>query len=240
MPRMIPRFCRFVLLPLALISGLAACEMALPKLGKAAPTTAGGPIVGGPIVGGPITAGPITGSPITGGPIDAKPLPAAGAGAAPTPTPPVKPAPVKPTPAKPAAPSPTKAGAEKPPASGVGAPIPEGTIGTPPKIVPSPPEVTPEVTPEAAPEIPPPEASIPTSAEGIACVKRGGVWGKAGATGLMACVNTTRDGGKQCRRDRDCEGACLARSRTCAPITPLFGCHEILQDDGRQVTLCID
>ena len=32
----------------------------------------------------------------------------------------------------------------------------------------------------------------------------------------------------------------LARSGTCAPITPMFGCNDILQDDGREVTLCLD
>lgn len=239
MSRMIPRICRSVLLPLALISGLAACEMALPRLGKAADTAEGGPIVGGPIIGGPITAGPIT-----GGPIAATSLPAAGA--APLQSKPTQATLAQSTPAQKSAaqptaaasptPPPPQAGAEKPPKTGEGALIPEGTIGTPPKIVPP----ASEAPPEPPAEIPPPEATTPTSAEGIACVKRGGVWGKAGSTGLMACVNTTRDGGKQCRRDRDCEGACLARSGTCAPITPLFGCHEILQDDGRQVTLCID
>ena len=25
---------------------------------------------------------------------------------------------------------------------------------------------------------------------------------------------------------------CLARSQTCAPFKPLFGCNEILQDNG--------
>lgn len=80
----------------------------------------------------------------------------------------------------------------------------------------------------------------PLSAEGQACEKRGGVWSATGKSGVMACVKRTRDFGKSCSRDRDCEGACLARSRSCAPITPLFGCHDVLQDDGRQVTLCLD
>jgi hypothetical protein len=55
-----------------------------------------------------------------------------------------------------------------------------------------------------------------------------------------ACVTLTRDGGKACTRQSQCEGYCLARSGTCAPITPMFGCNDILQDDGREVTLCLD
>lgn len=80
----------------------------------------------------------------------------------------------------------------------------------------------------------------PQSQAQIACERKGGTWASAGIAGLKACIRPTRDGGKQCRRESDCEGLCLARSRTCAPITPLFGCNDILQDDGRQVTLCID
>jgi hypothetical protein len=33
---------------------------------------------------------------------------------------------------------------------------------------------------------------------------------------------------------------CLARSGTCAPIMPLFGCNEVLDKQGRRVTLCIE
>lgn len=55
----------------------------------------------------------------------------------------------------------------------------------------------------------------------------------------MTCVNPTRDAGKACRRGSDCEGLCLARSFTCAPYDPLFGCNEILQDDGSRVTYCL-
>ncbi len=76
--------------------------------------------------------------------------------------------------------------------------------------------------------------------EQIACEKQGGVWAVAGKTAARACVRQTRDGGKQCRKASDCEGLCLARSGTCAPIAPLFGCNEIFQDDGRRVTLCLD
>ncbi|NUB46296.1 hypothetical protein GEU84_018035 [Fertoebacter nigrum] len=89
---------------------------------------------------------------------------------------------------------------------------------------------------DAALAEPPP----PKSASELACERRGGQFAAAGTSGARACVLRTRDGGQQCRRQGDCQGQCLARSNTCAPVTPLFGCHEILQADGRRVTLCID
>lgn len=89
---------------------------------------------------------------------------------------------------------------------------------------------------ETAPEPPP----APKSAMQLACEAKGGKWGKAGATTAMTCFKPTRDAGKSCRRESDCSTLCLARSRSCAPVTPLFGCHPVLQNDGREVTLCTD
>jgi hypothetical protein len=85
-----------------------------------------------------------------------------------------------------------------------------------------------------------PVAEAPRGPEQVACEKRGGIWAQAGQSGARSCVAPTRDGGKQCSRESDCDGVCLSRSRTCAPIKPLLGCNAILQDDGREVTLCID
>ena len=88
----------------------------------------------------------------------------------------------------------------------------------------------------AAAAPPPPE---PKSEVQLACERRGGTWGSAGK-GFKACVYRTRDGGKTCRKETDCDGLCLARSGTCSPYKPLFGCNEILDSMGRKVTLCID
>ena len=88
----------------------------------------------------------------------------------------------------------------------------------------------------AEPEPAPP----PQTAEELACAATGGVLSAAGDSGAKACVKRTRDSGKSCTRESQCEGYCLARSGTCSPITPMFGCNDILQDDGRQVTLCIE
>jgi hypothetical protein len=73
-----------------------------------------------------------------------------------------------------------------------------------------------------------------------ACEKAGGRWGRGGAAGFFVCYRTTRDGGKSCRAATDCEGLCLSRSRSCAPVTPLFGCQSILDDNGQPETICID
>lgn len=97
------------------------------------------------------------------------------------------------------------------------------------------------------PAKPPPAAPAPEvvekpplSPEELACIKKGGTWSGAGFSGAKACVKLTRDGGKSCKREKDCEGYCLAKSKTCAPVTPMFGCNEIVQDNGMVVTLCID
>lgn len=78
------------------------------------------------------------------------------------------------------------------------------------------------------------------SSEQIVCEKRGGSWSRAGKSSSKTCIKRTRDAGKQCRKQNDCSSLCLARSGTCAPVAPLFGCNEIFQNDGSRVTLCID
>jgi hypothetical protein len=104
-----------------------------------------------------------------------------------------------------------------------------------------------DTQPEARPtEVQPTEAAAPTapvqskSPSQIACEDDGGTWARAGDGGGMACIRQTRDGGKQCDSKSDCQGECLARSRTCAPIRPLFGCNAVLMDNGAEVNLCID
>ena len=95
----------------------------------------------------------------------------------------------------------------------------------------------------AAAEIVPAEAAIPAvlkSPEQLRCERKDGTWARAGKSEARTCVKQTRDGGKQCSKGTQCEGLCLARSGTCAPFAPLFGCNEIFEDDGRRVTLCID
>jgi hypothetical protein len=100
----------------------------------------------------------------------------------------------------------------------------------------TPPETEALLEEVAAPPPPPPLKS----ASQIACEKKGGRFAKAGNSTTFVCVRETRDGGKSCRRETDCEGLCLARSRSCSPITPVLGCQEILTQDGARVTQCVE
>lgn len=71
------------------------------------------------------------------------------------------------------------------------------------------------------------------------CDKDGGNWGKAPGNGTFTCFRTLSDANKTCSRESDCQGLCLARSRTCTPVTPLFGCNEVLGSNGLRQTRCV-
>jgi hypothetical protein len=88
------------------------------------------------------------------------------------------------------------------------------------------------------PATPPPPEPVKSPSQ-IVCEKKGGRFAKAGNATPVVCVRETRDGGKSCRRETDCEGLCLARSRSCSPITPVLGCQESLTRDGLRVTECV-
>ena len=98
----------------------------------------------------------------------------------------------------------------------------------------------------AEPGSPAPKADLeatpvtPKSEMQLACEKKHGKWSGIGKGDARACVFQTRDAGKQCDRESQCDGVCLARSGTCSPYKPLYGCNEILQDNGARVTLCLD
>jgi hypothetical protein len=97
--------------------------------------------------------------------------------------------------------------------------------------------------PKPVPQPEPPEPTVPpVPADPVAqkCQSSGGQWANVGRAGLHACVRPTRDAGKQCRAKTDCQGECLARSGSCSPIAPLFGCNDILTEGGLRVTQCVD
>lgn len=89
-------------------------------------------------------------------------------------------------------------------------------------------------TPTPAPEKP--DANATARA---ACVAKGGNYTRTKA-GAFVCVTRTGDNGRVCTASSQCEGACLARSGTCSPVTPLIGCHDIVTDGGGMATVCID
>jgi hypothetical protein len=91
--------------------------------------------------------------------------------------------------------------------------------------------------PGATPGLPP-VGTAAVAAERAACEARGGSLRALGAS-LMFCQRQTGDAGKACTRADDCEGVCLARSRSCAPLTPLAGCNDILTSAGTVVSECL-
>ncbi len=70
------------------------------------------------------------------------------------------------------------------------------------------------------------------------CVAAGGqmVIGLAGPQ----CARPEPDAGKRCSDSAECSGLCLAKTRTCSPVTPYFGCHEILGAGGAPAVICVD
>ncbi|MAC77795.1 MAG: hypothetical protein CML66_07000 [Rhodobacteraceae bacterium] len=71
-----------------------------------------------------------------------------------------------------------------------------------------------------------------------ACAAKGGTV----AIGLAgpACAMPQPDAGKACSSSADCAGVCLADTRTCSPVTPYFGCHELYEEGQPNVAICID
>ncbi|RVV98823.1 hypothetical protein EKE94_07960 [Mesobaculum littorinae] len=90
-----------------------------------------------------------------------------------------------------------------------------------------------------------PEAALPPVGESYVAVQKaqcqadGGRWGRGGKAGHV-CYRTPQDANASCSSADDCSSHCLARSRTCAPVTPLFGCNEVLTSGGYPATICLD
>lgn len=85
----------------------------------------------------------------------------------------------------------------------------------------------------------PAEAPVVKSALQIDCERKGGNWAVLLSEGAF-CQTLTKDAGKHCKVAGDCEGACLARSQTCAPATPLLGCQSVMDSEGRVQEQCIN
>lgn len=120
------------------------------------------------------------------------------------------------------------------------------TTDAPALVPPDAPALVPPEAPAVAepPPPPPPEAPAPPvvakSPAHQLCEKKGGRWSMAGSAKASFCQTPTKDAGKSCRKETDCNGYCLAKSGTCAPYTPLFGCNDILTAEGRMITQCIN
>jgi hypothetical protein len=130
--------------------------------------------------------------------------------------------------------------------AGGAAAAPDAAAGNETASPQSAPQPLPEATPVADTAEPAPTPDLtqtpvtPKSEQQLACEKKKGRWQKIGKGEARACVIQTRDSGKRCERESQCDSVCLARSGTCAPFKPMYGCNEILQDNGARVTLCLD
>lgn len=121
--------------------------------------------------------------------------------------------------------------AEAPPAAGA---ITEQALPSPAE--PSAPPETLAESPAEPPAEPEPEPALLAEQRRL-CEAGGGQLAPRGG-GVVACVRPTRDGGQRCEAAAECEGLCLARSGTCAPIAPLFGCQEVFTARGLRERLC--
>lgn len=133
----------------------------------------------------------------------------------------------------PAAPAPAAA---LPAAEGAPAPASDAPQQTAPPIEPE--LASPDQSEDQSGSQPAPTG--PMSEAEAACRADGGLWSRTGNGRAKACIFQTPDGGKECDSKDDCVNECLARSRTCSPIEPLFGCHKVLMEDGAAVTLCLE
>lgn len=86
----------------------------------------------------------------------------------------------------------------------------------------------------------PPVGAAADAVQQARCEARGGNWARIPSGGGFVCLQATRDAGDFCSDASDCQGHCLARSRTCTPVTPFFGCHDILNAIGAEVRLCLN
>lgn len=72
------------------------------------------------------------------------------------------------------------------------------------------------------------------------CLMQGGTVGRGGLLPDEVCFRPQPDAGKACARPSDCAGMCLADTRTCSAVTPMFGCFEFLDETGKTVEICSD
>ncbi|WP_103258330.1 hypothetical protein [Tabrizicola aquatica] len=85
-----------------------------------------------------------------------------------------------------------------------------------------------------------PDGKRLSEADRAACLMQGGTVGRGGLLPDEVCFRPEPDAGKSCTAADDCSGVCLADTRTCSPVSPLFGCFEFLDETGQTVGICID
>ena len=85
-----------------------------------------------------------------------------------------------------------------------------------------------------------------SAADQAACKAKGGKIERDGLAQGQVCRMTFADGGKECRKDDDCEGGCFIdgpedRIGSCAKQSVFFGCNWWLDENGKPAGgMCID
>jgi hypothetical protein len=92
----------------------------------------------------------------------------------------------------------------------------------------------------ALPDRPGPPGKSLGKAARAECVMRGGATGRGGIMQDEICIRPTIDAGKACTDNDQCETFCLAETKACAPLTPMFGCFATLKDGAETPMLCVD
>jgi len=93
--------------------------------------------------------------------------------------------------------------------------------------------------PDEAPPAPGPSTPEAFAAQEAACLSRGGRFAPIrDGSSVKLCFIQPADANQSCSVASDCEGACLARSRTCSPVIPLIGCHEVMLDGQGTAEQC--
>lgn len=95
-------------------------------------------------------------------------------------------------------------------------------------------------TGSSAPAATVPTALAPLPATKADCLAAGGRWARGGLSPHPLCFLPTADGGKACAKASDCESVCLSETRTCAAERPRFGCYGYLDENGSEITICVD
>lgn len=72
------------------------------------------------------------------------------------------------------------------------------------------------------------------------CEAAGGHWDYGGLRHQQLCFMPQPDAGQACSKASDCNGVCLADSKTCSPEHPIFGCYSYLREDGSESMICVD
>ena len=85
-----------------------------------------------------------------------------------------------------------------------------------------------------------PQGKKLTEAERADCLMRGGSTGYGGLFPDELCFTPMKDAGQSCTKAGDCEGQCLAETKTCSKVSPIFGCYDYLDETGQVVGICVD